>query len=65
MRINYHGTKNVTEALLPLVQSSADGRIVNVTSAFGLLRDQGTCPESLIQITTLGRNKQNLRNHPI
>jgi (+)-neomenthol dehydrogenase len=38
LKINYHGTKNVTEALLPLVQSSSDGRIVNVTSAFGLLR---------------------------
>ncbi|XP_066328065.1 salutaridine reductase-like isoform X2 [Miscanthus floridulus] len=38
VRINYHGTKTVTEALLPLVQSSSDGRIVNVTSAFGLLR---------------------------
>ncbi|CAD6243302.1 unnamed protein product [Miscanthus lutarioriparius] len=38
VRINYHGTKTVAEALLPLVQSSSDGRIVNVTSAFGLLR---------------------------
>lgn len=38
LKINYHGTKNVTEALLPLVQSSSDGRIVNVTSGFGLLR---------------------------
>ncbi|CAN6279337.1 unnamed protein product [Urochloa humidicola] len=38
LKINYHGTKNVTEALLPLVQSSSDGRIVNVTSSFGLLR---------------------------
>ncbi|WVZ74450.1 hypothetical protein U9M48_022629 [Paspalum notatum var. saurae] len=38
LKINYHGTKTVTEALLPLVQSSCDGRIVNVTSAFGLLR---------------------------
>ncbi|CAL5056905.1 unnamed protein product [Urochloa decumbens] len=38
LKINYHGTKNVTETLLPLVQSSADGRIVNVASSFGLLR---------------------------
>ncbi|XP_062219770.1 salutaridine reductase-like [Phragmites australis] len=38
LKINYHGTKNVTETLLPLVQSSSDGRIVNVTSVFGLLR---------------------------
>lgn len=41
VRINYHGTKTVTEALLPLVQSSSSssgGKIVNVTSSFGLLR---------------------------
>uniref|UniRef100_A0A804PK60 (+)-neomenthol dehydrogenase n=1 Tax=Zea mays TaxID=4577 RepID=A0A804PK60_MAIZE len=45
VRINYHGTKTVTEALLPLVQSSSSsssgGRIVNVTSSFGLLRRRG------------------------
>ncbi|CAL5030844.1 unnamed protein product [Urochloa decumbens] len=35
---NYYGTKHVTEALLPLLQSSSDGRIVNVSSGFGLLR---------------------------
>ncbi|KAK3144154.1 hypothetical protein QOZ80_4AG0309410 [Eleusine coracana subsp. coracana] len=38
LRINYYGTKNVTEALLPLLQASADGRIVNVSSHFGQLR---------------------------
>ncbi|XP_037473579.1 short-chain dehydrogenase/reductase 2b-like [Triticum dicoccoides] len=38
LRINYHGNKTVTEALLPLLRSSSDGRIVNVTSAWGLLR---------------------------
>jgi (+)-neomenthol dehydrogenase len=35
---NYYGTKHVTQALLPLLLSSSDGRIVNVTSGFGLLR---------------------------
>ncbi len=38
LKTNYYGTKNVTEALLPLLQSSSDGRIVNVASSFGLLR---------------------------
>lgn len=38
LRTNYYGTKHVTEALLPLLKSSSDGRIVNVASGFGLLR---------------------------
>ena len=38
LRTNYHGTKIVTEALLPLLQFSAHGRVVNVTSIVGLLR---------------------------
>ena len=35
---NYRGTKIVTEALLPLLQFSSHGRVVNVSSHFGLLR---------------------------
>lgn len=38
LQTNYYGTKHVTEALLPLLQSSSDGRIVNVSSNIGLLR---------------------------
>jgi len=38
LRTSYHGTKIVTEALLPLLQFSAHGRVVNVTSIVGLLR---------------------------
>lgn len=38
LRTNYYGTKHVTEALLPLLKSSSDGRIVNVSSSSGLLR---------------------------
>jgi short-subunit dehydrogenase involved in D-alanine esterification of teichoic acids len=38
VQTNYYGTKHVTEALLPLLLSSSDGRIVNVSSSFGLLR---------------------------
>lgn len=38
LRTNYHGTKNVTEALLPLLLSSSDARVVNISSLFGLLR---------------------------
>ncbi|KAK1602373.1 hypothetical protein QYE76_037172 [Lolium multiflorum] len=41
MQTNYYGTKHVTEALLPLLLSSSDGRIVNVSSSFGLLRHFG------------------------
>ncbi|CAN6228991.1 unnamed protein product [Urochloa humidicola] len=37
IQTNYYGTKNVTQALLPLLQASSDGRIVNVSSDFGLL----------------------------
>lgn len=38
LQTNYYGTKHVTGALLPLLLSSSDGRIVNVSSGFGLLR---------------------------
>ncbi|VAH49597.1 unnamed protein product [Triticum turgidum subsp. durum] len=38
VQTNYYGTKHVTEAVLPLLQSSSEGRIVNVSSIFGLLR---------------------------
>ncbi|GJN02237.1 hypothetical protein PR202_ga19568 [Eleusine coracana subsp. coracana] len=38
LKINYFGTKYVTEALLPLLQSSSDGRLINVSSNYGLLR---------------------------
>lgn len=39
MKTNYYGAKLVTEALLPLLQLSSSGRIVNVSSGFGLLRN--------------------------
>ncbi|RLM78140.1 hypothetical protein C2845_PM12G10510 [Panicum miliaceum] len=38
LRTNYHGTKAVTKALLPLLHSSSHGRIVNISSRYGLLR---------------------------
>ncbi|KAL6634222.1 hypothetical protein ACP70R_026893 [Stipagrostis hirtigluma subsp. patula] len=38
VQTNYYGTKHVIEALLPLLQASTDGRIVNVSSTYGLLR---------------------------
>jgi (+)-neomenthol dehydrogenase len=37
VQTNYYGTKHVIEALLPLLQSSSEGRIVNVSSNYGLL----------------------------
>ncbi|KAE8810698.1 Short-chain dehydrogenase/reductase 2 [Hordeum vulgare] len=42
VQTNYYGTKRVTEALLPLLRSSPDGRIVNVSSSYGLLRHIGS-----------------------
>ncbi|KAK3141968.1 hypothetical protein QOZ80_4BG0340450 [Eleusine coracana subsp. coracana] len=42
LQTNYYGAKHVTEALLPLLQSSSDGRVVNVSSGFGLLRYIGS-----------------------
>ncbi|GJN02239.1 hypothetical protein PR202_ga19570 [Eleusine coracana subsp. coracana] len=38
LQTNYYGTKNVIKTLLPLLQASPDGRIVNVSSMWGLLR---------------------------
>ncbi|OEL31094.1 (+)-neomenthol dehydrogenase [Dichanthelium oligosanthes] len=38
LKINYFGTKYVTEALLPILLSSSDGRLINVSSNYGLLR---------------------------
>uniref|UniRef100_A0ACD5ULM4 Uncharacterized protein n=1 Tax=Avena sativa TaxID=4498 RepID=A0ACD5ULM4_AVESA len=37
LRTNYDGTKNVTEALLPLLLASSNARVVNVSSSMGLL----------------------------
>ncbi|TVU15101.1 hypothetical protein EJB05_38603 [Eragrostis curvula] len=39
MKTNYYGANIVTEALLPLLLLSSSGRIVNVSSGFGLLRN--------------------------
>ncbi|WVZ60993.1 hypothetical protein U9M48_010934 [Paspalum notatum var. saurae] len=41
LRTNYHGTKRVIGALLPLLLASDDGRVVNVSSEFGQLRHFG------------------------
>nr|CAB3486758.1 unnamed protein product [Digitaria exilis] len=38
LETNYYGTKHVTQALLLLLHSSTDGRIVNVSSVIGQLR---------------------------
>jgi (+)-neomenthol dehydrogenase len=38
LKINYFGTKYVTEALLPILLSSSDGRPINVSSNYGLLQ---------------------------
>ncbi|KAK7812729.1 (+)-neomenthol dehydrogenase, partial [Quercus suber] len=38
LRTNYYGTKQVSEALIPLLLLSNSGRIVNVSSALGQLK---------------------------
>ncbi|XP_031259750.1 salutaridine reductase-like [Pistacia vera] len=38
LRTNYYGTKQVTEALIPLLLQSDSARIVNVSSALGQLK---------------------------
>ncbi|XP_038977410.1 salutaridine reductase-like [Phoenix dactylifera] len=38
LKSNYYGTRDVTEALIPLLQSSISGRVVNVSSTLGQLR---------------------------
>ena len=50
LQTNYYGTKHVTEALLPLLQSSSDRRVVNVSSGFGLLRVRVKVSITLLQI---------------
>ncbi|KAL6911892.1 hypothetical protein ACP4OV_000697 [Aristida adscensionis] len=57
LKINYHGTKNVTEALLPLLQSSPDGRIVNVTSGIWATQDGGAVRQELRSIDTLTKER--------
>lgn len=40
LRTNYYGTKQVSEALIPLLLLSNSGRIVNVSSTLGQLKVQ-------------------------
>jgi len=57
IQTNYYGTKNVTEALLPLLQASSDGRIVNVSSDFGLLSVSSSSDSAPFQIIHTGDEK--------
>ena len=41
VQTNYYGAKHVIQGLLPLLLSSSEGKIVNVSSALGLLRFLG------------------------
>ena len=38
LRTNYYGIKQLSKALIPLIQLSNSGRIVNVSSIFGQLK---------------------------
>ena len=44
LKTNYYGTKQLTDAFLPLLQKSEAARIVNVSSALGQLRVQNRIP---------------------
>ncbi|TVU15093.1 hypothetical protein EJB05_38595, partial [Eragrostis curvula] len=42
LQTNYYGTKHVIETFRPLLQAASDGRIVNVSSDFGLIESVNT-----------------------
>lgn len=46
LKTNYYGTRDVTEALIPLLRSSISGRVVNVSSNLGQLRASNLPPFS-------------------
>ncbi len=43
MEINFHAVVRMTRAFLPLLMTSDDARIVNVSSVFGLISPPGQC----------------------
>ena len=55
LKTNYYGIKQLTEALIPLLQQSDSARIVNVSSELGQLRVhfRNPCLKSRIHIVGL------------
>jgi NAD(P)-dependent dehydrogenase (short-subunit alcohol dehydrogenase family) len=52
--INFHGLVRMTRAFLPLLRASDDARIVNVSSAFGLISPPGQCAYSASKFAVRG-----------
>lgn len=43
MEINFHAVVRITRAFLPMLRTSDDARIVNISSVFGLIAPPGQC----------------------
>jgi NAD(P)-dependent dehydrogenase (short-subunit alcohol dehydrogenase family) len=54
MDINFHGVVRMTRAFLPLLQTSDDARIVNISSVFGLISPPGQCAYSASKFAVRG-----------
>jgi NAD(P)-dependent dehydrogenase (short-subunit alcohol dehydrogenase family) len=54
LEINFHGVVRMTRAFLPLLQASDDARIVNISSAFGLIAPPGQCAYSASKFAVRG-----------
>jgi NAD(P)-dependent dehydrogenase (short-subunit alcohol dehydrogenase family) len=54
MEINFHAVVRMTRAFLPLLRSSDDARIVNLSSVFGLISPPGQCAYSASKFAVRG-----------
>lgn len=55
--VNFIGTLRVTQAMLPLIQRSANGRIVNVSSGLGSLTRNGDPEKTFTRLLGYGASK--------
>jgi (+)-neomenthol dehydrogenase len=49
IKTNYYGAKDLTEALIPLLQLSSSPKVVNVSSSMGKLEVCGTTLEPYLE----------------
>jgi NAD(P)-dependent dehydrogenase (short-subunit alcohol dehydrogenase family) len=54
MQINFYGVVRMTRAFLPLLRTSDDARIVNLSSVFGLIAPPGQCAYSASKFAVRG-----------
>jgi short-subunit dehydrogenase len=54
MEINFHAVVRLTRAFLPLLRTSDDARIVNLSSVFGLISPPGQCAYSASKFAVRG-----------